>query len=236
MAITAGVGGKMLIMIKSGVIREQDLLDRMTFTACPDTKSGFAVMARSARFPLVHFGHGKAPGSGPGCYNFVMALTAGQLVAMFYVTERNRAGILDGENRVGRGGWVTFFTVSTDTESRLAVVTGAARFSTLHLLHRITDTADPSDKNCTVTFIAFEHLEMIDMAESGVKRLESYVYDVLMTFLAIALNGKCGISVVAGSARLSRFHIEHGVAHPVRPGNKNLVVTFRAGKRHLEMG
>jgi hypothetical protein len=48
MAIIAGVCGEMYIMVKAGVIRKQDLLDRMAFAARLDTESGFAVMARPA--------------------------------------------------------------------------------------------------------------------------------------------------------------------------------------------
>ena len=48
MAISAGVHGEMFIMVKAGVIRKQDLLDRMAFTARFDTEGSFAVVTRSA--------------------------------------------------------------------------------------------------------------------------------------------------------------------------------------------
>ena len=115
-----------------------------------------------------------------------MALTAGKIVAMFRVTERYYTGVLDCEETVRRGRCVTFFAISGYTKSGFAVMTCSARFTLLHLRHRITDTAGPPYKYGAVTFIAFKHLEMIAMAESGVKSLEPHVHDVFMAFLAIA--------------------------------------------------
>ena len=156
-------------------------------------------MTRPARFAFVHFIHCEAPGSNSGRYNAIMTMTAGKIVAMFRVTERNRSGVLDCEETIRRSRRVAFFAIFGDTESSFAVMTRSTRFSLLHLRHRITDTADPADKKCTVTFIAFKHLEMVAMAESGVKSLETDLLDVFMAFLAIAFGGKSRFSVVTGS-------------------------------------
>lgn len=86
-----------------------------------------------------------------------MTLIAGVNVAMYRMTERNCSGILDCEDSIARGGRVTFFAFSGNTESGFAVMASSARFSLLHLRHRITDTAVPADENGAVTFIAFEH-------------------------------------------------------------------------------
>ncbi len=48
MAITAGVCGEMLIMVKAGIIRKQHFLDRMAFTAGLDAEGSFPVMTCSA--------------------------------------------------------------------------------------------------------------------------------------------------------------------------------------------
>lgn len=149
-----------------------------------------------------------------------MALTAGKFGAVFRVTESNCAGIFNCEGMIRRGGGVAFFAISGYAESRLAVMTRAARFSQLHLRHRIADTAGPAYKNSTVAFIAFKHLEVVAMTESGVKSLETDIHDVFMAFLTIAFNGKSCFSVVTGSAGLPGFHVKHGVAHPIRSGNK----------------
>ncbi len=119
-----------------------------------------------------------------------MALTAGIFGTVFSVTERDRSGILDREDTIGRDGGMAFFTISGYAESRIAVMTRAARFPLLHLRHRIADTSGPSNKNGTVTFIAFKHLEVVVMAESCVESLETNFHDVFMAFLTIALNGK----------------------------------------------
>lgn len=44
MAITAGVYGKMFVMIEAGVIRKLNFLDRMAFTAGLDAEGSFTVM------------------------------------------------------------------------------------------------------------------------------------------------------------------------------------------------
>ena len=119
---------------------------------------------------------------------------------MFSVTERDRSCVLDCEKTIRRCRSVTFFAISGHTKSRLAVVTCSARFSLFHLQHRITDTAGPTYKYGAVTFIAFKHLEMVAMTESGVKSLEPYVHDLFMAFLAIAFGGKSRFPVVTGSA------------------------------------
>lgn len=163
-------------------------------------------------------------------------MIAGINVAMYYMTERNYSGILDCEDSITGGGRMTFFALSGYTECCFAVMACSARFSLLHLRHCITDTAASADKNGAVTFVTFKHFKVVVVTESGVKGLEPYVHDVFMAFLAIAFGGKSRVPVVTGSARFPRFHIKHGMAHPVRPWNKNLDVTFRTGKRHLEMG
>lgn len=48
MAIGAGVYGEMSVMVKTGVIRKQNFLDWMAFTARLDAEGGFAVMTRPA--------------------------------------------------------------------------------------------------------------------------------------------------------------------------------------------
>lgn len=48
MAIIAGVYGKMFIVVKAGVIRKLNFLDRMAFTAGLDAEGRFAVMTRPA--------------------------------------------------------------------------------------------------------------------------------------------------------------------------------------------
>ena len=125
---------------------------------------------------------------------------------------------------------MTLLAIPAYAECRLAVMARAARFTLLHLRHRITDTAASAYKNGTVAFIAFKHLEMVAMAEAGVESLEPDVHDVFMAFLAITFNGKSGFSVVAGAAGLAGFHVKHRVSHPIRSGNENPVVTFRASK------
>lgn len=159
-----------------------------------------------------------------------MALAAGEIGAMFRVTECNCAGILNREDSIRGGGWVTFFAITRYAEGRLAVMTRAARFPLLHLRHRIADTAASAYKYGTVAFIAFKHLEVVAMAESCVESLETDVHDVFMAFLAFAGDGKSGFSVVAGTAGFTGFHVKHRMPHPIRSGYENLVVTFRTGK------
>ena len=159
-----------------------------------------------------------------------MTLAAGKTGTMLRVAECNRTGILDRKDPIRGGGRVAFFTVSGDAECRLAVMTRAARFPLLHVRHRVTDTAASAYKNGTMAFVAFEHLEVVAMAEPCVESLEADVHDVFMTFLAITFYGKCTFPVVAGAAGLAGFHVKHRVPHPVRAGHKNPVVTFRTGK------
>ena len=155
-----------------------------------------------------------------------MALAAGKTGTMFRVAECDRTGILYREDPVRGGRRVTFFAIPCNAECRLAVMTRTARFSLLHLRHRIADTAATTYKNGTVAFIAFKHFEVVAMAESCVESFETDVHDVFMAFLAVAFNGKSGFSVVAGAAGLAGFHVEHRVPHPIRSGNENFVVTF----------
>lgn len=48
MAITAGVDGEMLVMVKAGVVGKQHFLDRMASAAGFYAESGFPVMAGPA--------------------------------------------------------------------------------------------------------------------------------------------------------------------------------------------
>ena len=48
------------------------------------------------------------------------------------------------------------------------------------------------------------------MAETGTECLESDSFDILMTLLAIALDRKSRLAIVAGSTRLTKLHITHG--------------------------
>lgn len=77
MAISAGIHGKVFVMVEAGVVRKQNFLDRMTFAARLDTKNRLAIMTGAARFALLHVTHTVAAGSGSGSYNTVMTGAAG---------------------------------------------------------------------------------------------------------------------------------------------------------------
>lgn len=77
-----------------------------------------------------------------------------------------------------------------------------------------------------MTFVTFKHFQVFIVTETGIKRLESNILDIFMTFVTVTFGGKSRFPVVARTTGLARLHVKHGMADPVRPGDKNLIVTF----------
>lgn len=102
------------------------------------------------------------------------------------MTECHGTGIFNRKHPGRRSGSMTFFAVTGHGKSRFAVVTRSARLPLLHLLHRVTNTPGTADKNGAVAFVAFEHFQMVIVAEPGIKGLELNIRDIFVAFLAIA--------------------------------------------------
>lgn len=86
-----------------------------------------------------------------------------------------------------------------------------------------------------MTIAAFEKGDVGRVLETGIEGLEFDISDLLVAFLAVALYGKGGFSVVASTAGLAGLHVRHGVVNPVATRSKKPVVAFTAGKGHIEV-
>lgn len=64
--------------------------------------------------------------------------------------------------------------------------------------------------------VAFKHLQMVDVAKTGIKCLEKNILHILVTLLAIPFDRESAFSIMTGSARRPLFHVQHGVTDPVR--------------------
>lgn len=115
-----------------------------------------------------------------------MTHAAGKIVTMLFMTECHGTGIFYCKHPGRRSGPMTFFAVTGCGKSRFTIVTRSARLPLLHLLHRVTNTPGTADKNGTVAFIAFEHFQMVIMAEPGIKGLELNIRNIFVAFLTIA--------------------------------------------------
>lgn len=73
------------------------------------------------------------------------------------------------------------------------------------------------------------------MTETGIKGLESYVLDIRMALLAIALDRKSRLAIMAGTARLTKLHIQHGVMFSVGAWYKQLIMTISTAIGHIQM-
>lgn len=73
------------------------------------------------------------------------------------------------------------------------------------------------------------------MAEASPKCLESDAFDIRVTLLAIALDGKSCFAIVTGATRFSLFHITHGIMLAVGAWHKQLVMAICTGIGQIQM-
>lgn len=112
-----------------------------------------------------------------------------------------------------------------------------AGFARLHIRHLVALGRNAGGKNAVVAVSAFIHAGMVFMAEigrTGFRHLEGNLYGRFMTFVTVTLDRETGDPFVAGSARLTFFHINHGAPLVVRSGGKKHFVTVTA-LVHLKM-
>lgn len=73
------------------------------------------------------------------------------------------------------------------------------------------------------------------MTKTSTKCLKGDVFDILMTLLAIALDRKSRLAIVAGTTRSTKLHITHGVMFTVGTRYKQLIVTIITAIGHVNM-
>lgn len=73
------------------------------------------------------------------------------------------------------------------------------------------------------------------VTETGTKCLESDAFDTLMTLLAITLDRKSRLAIMAGTTRLTKLHITHGVMFSVGARYKQLIMTISTTIGHIKM-
>jgi hypothetical protein len=105
-----------------------------TTTIAFDTERGISIMAGSARLTVFHLLHTHLIAVGIGLEGRWVTFVAFEHGRVFIMTKEHRADIFGLHGHVNRI-IMTSSAVATDTESRLAVMTGPAGLTIFHLLH-----------------------------------------------------------------------------------------------------
>jgi hypothetical protein len=124
-----------------------------------------------------------------------------------------------------------------DTESRVAIMTGSAGFAILHPGHANLIGVGLGDKNIRMTFATAEHLRVDVMTErnsADILRLNRHVSSITVTGHTVSCDTKRGITIMAGTAGFSVFHLFHTDLVAVGLGFKGVRMTFVATE-HINM-
>src|SRR6185369_9127848 len=121
---------------------------------------------------------------------------------------------------------MTLFAIRSDTKGGFAIMTSAAGLAFFHLWHAETYAVGSSDEYGAVAVTAFKERIMGLVTETGIKCLECDILDIRMTFLAITLDRKSCLAIVAGTTRLANLHITHGFVFTVGTRYKQLIVAI----------
>lgn len=107
---------------------------------------------------------------------------------------------------------MTGFAILCDPESRIAIVAGATGLTILHLCHGCLVGTSFCQEKVRMTFVAAKHAGMHRVAESDRSDVLGPDFQVNcsgVTCRAISRDGKRGVTIVTGAARLPRLHFLH---------------------------
>ena len=122
--------------------------------------------------------------------------------------------------------FITIF-VGSDTKGCLAVMAGAARFSSFHQLHANLDLAPFSIENAGVALPTLIKAGVIIMAEADVASIFFYIGNFLgRVTLGTFLNRKSLFGVVARATGFARLHGCHSNSFPLLIGGIQFWMTF----------
>ena len=94
------------------------------------------------------------------------------------------------------------FAVAGDTEGRIAIVAGAARLASFHLLHADLIAVGFGSECAGMTFITTKHPGMNIVAKNDFadSALDSDIFSALMAVAAVTLDAECGVTIMTSAA------------------------------------
>lgn len=190
-------------------------------------KSRLFIVARTARFALLHLGHGVTLIARAGNKQVGMALLAAVGGDMHRVGKLGAAGAeLNLFHRMA------FLAVGFHPESGLVIMARAARAPLFHISHGCPHTLLASPEYRTVALTALEHVPVNSVAENGVAGFLDFKDDVhgrIVAFITIPLDTEHGRTVVTTAARSTFLHLRHGSSPVVLVGAEQLAMTVSTG-------
>ncbi len=189
------------------VINPPDMATCAIFT---DTKRGLPIMAGTTGRTGLHPLHTNLVAVGLGPEYIRMAFVAAKHLGMNRMTEGNAADI-PGLNVHIYSIAVAGGAVVAHTKSGIAIVTGAARFTGLHLLHTNLGAVGLGLERVRVAFVTAEHLRMNIVAENDItdRTLNGDIGCALVAAAAIAFDAEGRITIMAGATGLAGLHFGH---------------------------
>jgi hypothetical protein len=191
------------------ILGVSEITNMTTVAIFTDIKRSIAVVAGTAGLTVLHFLHANLIAVGLG-FKYVWVT--------FVAAEHSGVNIVAKDNLSHRAlhgnvhrTLVTATTVTFDTKCCITIVAGTAGLTSLHLLHTDLIAIGLGLEYARMAFVAAERFRVSVVAKNNLsyRALHGNIHRLLVTATTVAFDTKCCIIIVAGTARLTSFHLLH---------------------------